>query len=468
MTETRPPAGSHAVVIGGSMSGLWAARVLADHFAQVTVIERDHLPDEPLPRRGVPQARHVHVLLAQGWRILEDLFPGLPAELAAQGVPIFDWGAAVDVLYPLGWGQRHLSGLILGALSRDRLEWNIRRRLRLLPNVRFLERHDVAGFLASGDQVVGVRLRVRGDEGVLPADGAPGEESLRADLVVDASGRDSRTPDWLATLGYDKPDETRINSFLGYATRWYRRPPEFAADWQALLVSARPPRIPRSGGIYSIENDQWMVTLAGAARDYPPTDEEGFTAFARSLATPRLADALRDAEPISPIYGYRRTENRWRRFERLRRWPDRLVVVGDAVCAFNPVYGQGMTVGALDALTLADTLAAHRRRHPAGDLTVFGLTFQKALAATLRTPWQLATGVDFRYPTTEGGRPSRATRLSQRYMDRVLDLAGQDVLVNRTLASVVHLVAPPRTLLQPRIAAKVLAYSLSARTHKGS
>ncbi len=454
-TISSPAGHGHAVVIGGSMAGLLAARVLAAHFARVTVVERDRLPAAPAFRAGVPQSRHVHVLLARGCTLLERLFPGLVADLEAAGALPVDWPADVLWLTPAGWSDRFRTGLSILCCSRELLEVTVRRRLTALQGVRFLEQHDVVGLVASPDGrgVEGVALRAR--------DGAPGSPAtLAADLVVDASGRDSQTPRWLAALGYAPPAETRVNARLGYASRYYARPKGFRPDWQVLFFHAKPPTMRRGGALFPIEGDRWLVTLAGMGGDYPPTDEAGFLAFARSLRSPILYEAVRTAEPLSPIHGYRRTENQMRHYERLARWPERLLVVGDAVCAFNPIYGQGMTVAALSAATLHRCLREQAR---AGGLTRLGRRFQRAVAQRGATAWLMATGEDFRFPTTEGPRPGPATRLLQRYLDRVLAAATVDARVSLALGQVMNLAAPPATLLAPPIALRVLR-ALRART----
>lgn len=439
------------------MTGLWTARVLRDHFERVTVVDRDHLPDEPGPRPGVPQARHIHILLAAGWRAMRRLFPGMEEELGQAGVPIFDWANESRLLFPDGWGVRYKSGLVLGTLTRDLLEWSLRRRLMADPRIAFVERREAVGLEATADQsrVTGVRLRARGETDAV-------EERLDADLVVDASGRESRAPDWLASLGYERPQETRINSFQGYASRLYQSPPGFKADWRAMIILSRPPFFPRGGGIYPVEGGRWLVTLAGAAKDYPPTDEEGFLDFTRSLPSPEMYAALKDAEPLTPITGYRRTENRLRHYERLTRLPDGLALVGDAVCAFNPVYGQGMTVGQMGALALGEVLADRRRKGQG--LSGLGLTYQRRLARVTATAWQLATAVDIQWPGTEGApRPSLLSKLTNAYIDRLMVLATDDPDINLVYSSVFHLLTPPISLFKPRLAVKVAAYSLLHR-----
>jgi hypothetical protein len=274
-----------------------------------------------------------------------------------------------------------------------------------------------------------------------------------ASLTVDASGRGTRAPQWLAALGYPAPAETLVNSFLGYASRYNRRPATLAADWKGILIGARPPANPRGGALVPLEGDRWLVTLAGGGRDYPPTDEAGFLAFAQSLASPLIYDAIRAAEPLSNIHGYQRTENRWRHYERLPRWPAGLVVVGDAVCAFNPVYGQGMSAAAVGALALDQAL---RERAAAGGRCGWERRFQAELAKRSADPWLMATGEDFRYPTTEGGRRTPLTRATHWYMNRVIAAATSSADVLTAFASAAHLLAPPASLFHPRIMARAL------------
>jgi 2-polyprenyl-6-methoxyphenol hydroxylase-like FAD-dependent oxidoreductase len=449
----------HALVIGGSMAGMLAARVLADHFKRVTIVERDRFTEEgPVPRKGVPQARHVHALLKRGRITLERHFPGIGEELVAAGAPSLDMAKDIAWLNPAGWGVRFPSDLGFVAFSRDLLDWHVRRRLAAgYDGVRLLKGYDVTGLIpdAAGTGVAGVRVRTRNRTG------GSGGEKLRADLVVDATGRASRAPEWLEALGYPRPKETMINAHLGDASRVYRRPTSFRADWKMAFVQAAPPEVTRGALLLPIEGDRWMLTLAGRDRDYPPTDEAGFMEFARSLRSPIISDAIEGAEPLSPIHGFRQTANRRRHYEKLSRQPHNLLVTGDAACAFNPVYAQGMTTAALGAEVLDECLRKQRR--PGEDLTGLARDFQKRLAKVNKAPWMLATGEDFRARGVEGGKPNAVNRLMHRYMDRVLELSTKDASVRLTLLEVFNLLKPPTAILGPAVAARVLQRTIVAR-----
>jgi 2-polyprenyl-6-methoxyphenol hydroxylase-like FAD-dependent oxidoreductase len=454
LAKTNPPTvgeSGHALVIGGSMAGLLSARVLSERFERVTVVERDHFPEGPTFRKGVPQSKHLHVFMMRGRMISDKLFPGLSEELEEAGAVPVDSANDFEWLTPAGFAPRFPSGLPLLMCSRELLEWTARARVAALPRVSFLEKTEVTGLLPTpnGKGVAAVEVRSR-----TAKDGAESQEPLRADLVVDASGRNSNASKWLEALGYAPPEETYINSHLGYASRTYRRPERFDGDWMGLNAQAAPPEVTRGGVLLPLEGNRWMVTLSGVGGDYPPTDEEGFMDFARSLRTPMLYEAIKDAEPISGISGYRDTENRRRHYEKLSRQPENFLVSGDAASAFNPIYAQGMTTAALGAEVLEECL----REQDAVSDAHGGLSkrFQKKLAKANAASWLLATGEDFRVRGVEGGKATFAARLTHRYMDRVLALSLRDIEVRQTFLEVFHMLKPPTELFEPGIALKVL------------
>lgn len=441
----------HAVVIGSGIAGMLAARVLSGHAGRVTVIERDTVPDGPVFRSGVPQARHVHQLLARGRDVLEQLFPGLQDELLAAGAVPVRWG---DDVFAVAWGRempRTPIGLQTCSCSRELLEWHVRQRLRTQSNIRFLEGCEVTGLETDAQRarVVGVRLRPHG------ADRAGIPETLDATLVVDASGRSSRATRWLSELGYPEPEQTVIDSQLGYASAYFSLARE--PDWRMLIIGVDPPTLTRSGVISAVEEGQWMVTLTGIGDDRPPTDEEAFFEFAASLPYPGLADMLRDGKRLSPIRGYRRTRNQRWHFERLSRWPEGFFVLGDAACTFNPVYGQGMTAAALGAETLDGCLA----KIGVGQETAH--RFQKALARAVNTAWLLATGADYQMPTVQAAPRTWVTRIQHAYMDRMTRSFAERPRAHSAFVRVTHLLDSPMALFHPAVVADVLTHSMSTR-----
>jgi 2-polyprenyl-6-methoxyphenol hydroxylase-like FAD-dependent oxidoreductase len=437
---------NHAVVLGGSLAGLLAARVLADACHEVTVVDRDALvrQGEPGgsggPRPGAPQGRHIHALLARGQQVLEELFPGLTADLVARGAPVGDALGDARLLFGGHRLARAETGLIALSASRPLLEARVRDRVRALPGVRFAPPADVVGLRPSPDRrrVTGVRLRRRA--------AGSAEEVLDADLVVDATGRGSRAPAWLEALGFAPAEETRVRVDVGYATRRYRLPPDALAGDLACVHGPVPAR-PRGGALARLEGGVWMLTLFGMTGDYPPTDPDGFAAFARSLRFPDIHDAVGAAEPIDDPVGFRFMENVRRRYERARDLPEGFLALGDALCSFNPIYGQGMTVAALQALALR-----HHLRRGRGPGTRPAL---RALTRVTDAPWELATGADLAVPGVEGRRTPKA-RLAGAYVARLQAAAAHDPALARAFVRVTGLVDPPEALLRPAIALRVL------------
>jgi 2-polyprenyl-6-methoxyphenol hydroxylase-like FAD-dependent oxidoreductase len=441
----------HAVIIGGSLTGLLAARVLTAHFDHVTLIERDRFPAGAVFRPGIPQSRHLHVLWTRGLELLEHFFPGLEDTLMASGAEEIRVPADVLWLTAAGWRERFDVTRLL-TFSRPLLDWAVRarfsgcqdgeappagpgRRAERTPVVELLQGEEVARLVARGRDVAGVELRSGG--------------ALDADLVVDATGRGSRAPAWLATLGYPVPAETLVDPLLGYASRYYAIPPGFDPGWKALYLQADPPATRRTGGLFPQEGGRWICSLSGAGRDYGPTDERGFLEFAKTLRAPVLYEAIRDAEPLTPIHAFRHTANHRRHYERLPVWPRGFVVMGDAACAFNPIYGQGISVAAISALALDRCL----RR--AGD--GFERRFQRRVARTASGAWLVATGEDLRYHETEAAPVGLRTRLINAYVDRVVAAANVDRRVCSSLLDVLALTSAPASLFSPGTLARAAA-----------
>lgn len=457
--------GRHAVVLGGSLAGLMAARVLADHFERVTLIERDAYSDTADIRKGIPQANHVHGLLLRGRQVLEELFPGLQDEMIASGVPLLDMANDIAWFTRAGWGVRFPSELKVLAFTRPVLDLHVRRRLAQNPKIEIADQMEMLGLLGDPieNRVSGVLLIPR----VSDVDRRIAQE-VRADLVVDATGRASRAPRWLKYLGYEPPQETVVNAHLGYASRLYRIPENFNNEWVCAYVQSAPPQKKRGGILFRVEDNRWLLTLIGGGYDYPPSDEVGFIEFAESLRDPIIADAIRNAEPVSPIRTHRATENRVRHFENVKNLPENFVVLGDAACAFNPVYGQGMTIASLGALTLRQCLREQAEWEADGSEYGLARRFQQRLAKVNKAPWLMATGEDYRYDETEGGAPGLMTRFMHWYMDRVLQLATREVAVRSVLLEVFNLLIPPSALFRRAILFRVIREAIKPARPAGS
>lgn len=435
--------GRHALVLGGSVGGVLAARVLADFFDAVTVVERDRLPSEPANRKGVPQGRHVHALLRRGSDALEELFPGLVGEL------IGDTAVEVDLLngiplYMGGWQApcpgRELPGLFL---SRALLEWRLDERIRSHPGVQLRERTEATKLLVTADskQIRGASIRDL-------ESGA--KEELAADLVVDASGRGSRLPRWLEDLGFPPPPRSEIRLAVKYVTRTFK-PPEKRPDWDGMLIFPRPPGR-RGGALFPIERGEWMVTLIGLLGDDPPASgDAAFVDFAKTLPTPELYEAIAAAEPISPIVSHGFPSNLRRHYERCSPFPGRLAVMGDAVCSLNPRFGQGITVAALEALELRSVL----QRARADDLPQLGAAFARRVGKVIDLAWPGVVSADLQYPEAEGDR-SLQVRFMQWYQGKIAQRALKDPRVGERFLRVMNFLDPPSSLLRPGFAARVL------------
>ncbi|MCX6050634.1 MAG: monooxygenase [Chloroflexi bacterium] len=434
----------HALVIGASIGGLLAARALADHYQQVTVLERDIFPAAGEHRKGVPQARHAHALLPSGREALEAFFPGLSEELVAQRAVLGDSMQNVVRFISGSYHRRFRSGTQTLYVSRPRLEAQIRLRLLALPNVQAIENCNVLGVTATPDnsQVTGVRLvrRSVGDT----------EEVMQADLVVDASGRGSHGQDWLQALGYAIPEAEQVKIDIGYASRVYERTAGEAQDAYSLLITTGPPNR-RLGVMLAMEDNRWQVTLAGYLGDHPPTDPAGFLAFAKTLPTLDIYNVIRDAKPLSEPLPAKYPASTRHYYERLTRFPTGYLPFGDAICSFNPIYGQGMSVAALEAMVLRQCLAQEDQ--------ALASRFFAAVGHLLDIPWTIAVGNDLRFPEVVGKR-SPVKPLIDWYLVKLHRAAQHDPAVVQAFGKVASLRASPKTLLHPRVAWRVLLGNL--------
>lgn len=430
--------GQHAIVIGASIGGLVAARILSAHFDRVTVFDRDMLPAGIENRRGVPQGRHGHGLLTSGLRGLKQLFPRLEKSL-------LDGGAiAGDVIGSARWFQhghykaKFPSGCEALLFSRPLLEVTLRRQVLELPNVRIVDNTRVLGVMASKDRVEGVRVQQAAERGVTYA----------ADFVVDAGGRASRAPEWLQDLGYERPKEEEVFIGLGYTTRLFRRVPTDLGGDVAAIIAPKPPKEMRVGFALAMEGNRWIVTMGGWLGNHCPRDPEGYLEFSKGLATQDIYGLISRAEPLTDATSFAFPSNLRRRYDRLKRFPKGFLVTGDALCSFNPLYGQGMSVATLEALALRDCLESESSTDDVWR------PFFKAASRVIDGPWMIASGGDFAFEGVTGSRPFANGAINW-YLERVHKAASTNRRVCRAFFDVANLLATPPALFKPSIVARV-------------
>jgi len=429
-----------AIVVGAGMAGLLAARVLHDWYEEVTIIDRDRLPQGCRPRGGVAQGAHAHALLARGQQLLEMRLPGLTSEMAADGATIGD--VLGDVRMSLS-GHRLCSaptGLTAVSASRAFLEWHVRRRVQQLPRLSIRDGADVVGLTTTEDRrsITGVQLLNRRD--------GSAAELLTGQAVIDASGRRSRLPAWLADLDLEPPRDTNVEVGLAYASCRIRLD-RAALGGDIAIIEGMTPACPRGGVVAALEGGTGIVTLAGIGPERPPTDPDGFVEFARSLGHADIYDVVSRAEPLDKPVPFRFPASTRRHLERHPRLPAGLACLGDAFCSLNPVYGQGMTLAALSAEALDRHLHRHRRIVP--------ISLHRDVAAVVRPAWQMVTGADLALPTVPG-KPNPAQRLLGNYIQRLHASAALEPSVAVAFARVAGLIDGPRALLRPHVVRRVL------------
>jgi len=426
------------------MGGLAAAKALSTHFDQVTVLERDSLPLDATPRQGTPQARHLHALLAGGLVALNELLPGIETDLEQAGaIRLTPQSLRMDRPGFDPYPQRDL-GLSWLSMSRPMLEFVTRQAVRRQKNIELLGGCRVTEFLASpdGSAVSGVRYDA--------SDGS--SNTISADLVVDASGRGMMTLGALENMGFSKTGETEIGIDMAYSTAIFEQPVDAPSAWKGVIILPWAPRDNRGGFLSPIENNLWIVSVGANHGDAPPGDMEGFLEFTKSLRTPTVYDAIKNAKPIGPIIRYLLPSSVRRHFETVQRFPRGLLPIGDAICRFNPVFGQGMSVAAQEAVILDRLLKA--RSTDADPLDGLAAVFFAEIQGVLETPWGIATS-DFIYPKTRGERPANFEQRMQFNLGLVR-LGAEDASVQKLLVEVNHLLKPQSALRTPEISERVV------------
>ena len=444
--------GRQAVVIGAGMAGMPAARVLAEHFDQVIVIESDTLPAEASPRPGTPQSKRLHALLAGGQRALSSLFPGFDQDLVAAGAQTLPVSTTSEWQFPgyETFPKRDL-GFTSYCMTRPLLESVVRKHFLALTNVTTHQRCRAQRLISSED---GVRVT-----GVACLHSNGTVEDIPADLVIDASSNGQLTLNLLAALGIQAPKEATVGVEMGYSTTMFEIPRDAPAEWRMVGTLPDPPKNRRGAILVPIEDNRWIVSLAGGHDCNPPDDEAGFLAFARQLRTLTIYDAIKGAKRCAPITRYGFKASRWRHFETLERFPSGLIPFGDTICRFNPIYGQGMSVAAKEACLLRDLLqTAAESGKGLGSLSSEFLAHAQPI---IDAPWATAVVPDFLDPLTEGERPPDLES-ALKFGAALRRLAYEDGEIHRLMLEVQHMIKPRSILREPEIAERVMAVMAQA------
>jgi 2-polyprenyl-6-methoxyphenol hydroxylase-like FAD-dependent oxidoreductase len=446
------PIGKQAVVVGAGMAGLTAARSLADFFERVIILENDALPNEAAHRPGTPQSRHLHGLLAGGLQALSRLFPGFEDSLSRTGAVRLRMGYDYRLERP-GYDpfpQRDL-GVSVFSMTRPLLEFTVRKRLGEFRNIELRESCRAQEFIPAPDNGAVTAVRCRNSD--------RGSETLPADLVIDASGHGGLTLTLLRSMGWPLPEETSIGVDIGYATAVFDVPEDAPPDWMGAATLPSYPDNKRAGLILPVESKLWILTLGGRYDEKPPADWDGFLTFARRLRTPTVHNAIRRAKPSSEIAQFGFKASCWRHFERLEKFPRALLPFGDAICRFNPIYGQGMSVAALEAVALHRLLTA-RSAESDGDEKLAREFFAEA-EKLIDTPWSAAAIPDFIDPRTEGQRPSDFEN-SLKFSAALLKLAAEDAAVHKLFIEVQSLLKPRSAYRDPELVRRIKAVMAQA------
>ena len=427
-----------AVVLGASVAGLLAGRVLADFFDEVLLLDKESLDQGPIPRKAVPQGNHIHGILTPTFHVLKRFLPEVIDDLVDGGAHIFDGGRDWRFHVHGSYLANGLTGQSLIGSSRPFFEDLLRSRVTALSNVELRTDHRFTRWVTDADKGRITGVIVNSDAGQI---------EVGADIVIDARGRGSTLPKELEDLGYKAPSEELVGVDLGYTTRLYRAR-DFPPDWNLLIVNPSVPRTWTGGLIEKIEDGQWIVTQFGYFGDHAPADDDGFLERAQSLAVPDIAEFIKHAEPASDFQKYSTRECNMIRFEKLDAFPDRLLAIGDAVCGLNPVYGQGMTKAAREAEYLHDTLSSHLAK--AASLDGFSDKFRRGLpAAGAEWAWQLTTGNDLGYPQTTGTRQPVVGSFMGWYMKRLFKRSAKSLDARKRLFDVLMLVKSPDNVMKP-------------------
>jgi 2-polyprenyl-6-methoxyphenol hydroxylase-like FAD-dependent oxidoreductase len=429
---------TRAVVLGGSIAGLFAARVLADAYDQVHIVDRDAIVGLKGPRKTCPQTYQANGLLTRGVQIMEELFPGI--------VPTGDVSGEVRWYFQGNRLKQANGDLFSIGVVRPVLEYYIREQVQKLPNVTFVQEHDILGLTATADnsRITGARVQGRGEST---------EKVIEADLVVDATGRGSRTPVWLEQLGYAKPEEERTKIDLAYVTQHYRlRPGVDALQGDHAINAVGHAGLPRGEVFFRVDDGRLELTTYGILGDHPPTEQAALYEWLKTLPARDVYEVLRWADPVDEPVKFRFPTTLRRNYHKLTRFPHGLLVTGDAVTCFNPVYAQGMTIAGVCAITMRQHLHSGATPEPID-------YFQDLAKAGVDAAWAMTSTIDMSYPGVPGNRTFQV-RMQNKFLRRVQIAATRDSKVTVAYMKAATMVAGPEVLMNPRMILRVLWLSM--------
>ncbi|SEM10662.1 2-polyprenyl-6-methoxyphenol hydroxylase [Mesobacillus persicus] len=451
-TGSKSRLGQRAIVIGGGIAGKLAARVLSDYFNEVMVLDKNKESDQTSLRSGVPQGSHGHALLKSGEDILEDLFPGITNELLTSGAIPSNFSKDISWYHHGSWKIKHHSDIQTLQQSRPFLEGHLQRRLEQINNIHFIYGAKVSTILTNPDKTKITGVTYRTNFGVI--------KEFNADLIIDASGAATQTPKWLKQLGYPQPEKTEVKVDLFYASRAYHTLSPIEKDWKGLLIYPNPPGQARGGGIYKIEDNKWMVTLLGYGIENPPADDHSFLEYAAALDHPTIYQAIDRGKPSSEVSIYRFPSLRRYHYDKLKKFPNGLVVMGDAFCRIDPVFAQGMSLSALEATALKEVLEKATKNRSLNQISQFA---HRKFSKLLDIPWMIALTEDFRFNHTTGKRFLGLPFL-QSYIKKVVTASATNKDVYETFIHVLHLKAHPVKLFSPKVLKAILFKKVATGT----
>jgi flavin-dependent dehydrogenase len=445
-SDVRSYIGKRAIVIGAGVSGLVAARAVADHSEEVVVLERDELPSGATTRPGVPQGTQAHGLLGGAMKGLRELFPGFDQDLVEAGAVLVNPGFEILQEFP-GFDPfpRRKWNWFIYSLTRPLVELTMRRRMELQPNISLRGGSRVLEIVGTPDgaRVTGVRCQT-----------ADGPQTIPADMVIDASKHGSLTLSFLESTGHPLPEETTIGVDIRYATALFELRHGALGEFKATVTFPKAPESVNAGYLLPVENNCHQLLRLGRGDDIPPTDGAGFLEYARKLGTPTIYSAMKGAKQLSEVARYGVPESKWRHFGLLDRFPRGLLPTGDAICCLNPVYGQGITVAVLEANAMRRLLKVNARK--ADPLATLGSHFLAEVEALLEDPWSMSAIPDFVYPETRGKRPKDLDDVLQ-FQNALVHLTTRDADLAELLTEVRHVLKPMSLLNEPDIVRRVEA-----------